>query len=235
MSSIIPFFPLVKTGNTLWVDSINGDDAGALRGRPNRSFKTIQAALTESLDGDLVRVFPGTYDATMIQITVPVGVTLQGIDARRVLVTYAGDATGGVDVISLGERSLLDSVDIQMNPVAGIATGIHMTHIQAVAFRCSTNPNSTGNYHGCHISATGTGATGKAKLKLVALLGGGTGAALRVTGGGVFLIGQSNFDGSIGALIESGDVTFETTKLGGTTVGLRVLSGAIARMSHNAA
>ena len=52
----------IPTGNTLWVDAVNGDDATGVSGRQDRPFLTLTAAKTAAIDGDLIRVRPGTYD-----------------------------------------------------------------------------------------------------------------------------------------------------------------------------
>lgn len=54
----------LRTGNMVWVDQINGSDAGAgigLRGRMDRPFLTCEAALAAALNGDTIYVFPGQY------------------------------------------------------------------------------------------------------------------------------------------------------------------------------
>ena len=54
----------ILTGNTLWVDAVNGDDATGLPGRQDRPYATPEAAVAEAVTGDLVDVRPGTYALT---------------------------------------------------------------------------------------------------------------------------------------------------------------------------
>ena len=51
----------VFTGNTLWVDAINGNDSTGSRGVFNKPYLTVQAAVTAALSGDTVYVRRGTY------------------------------------------------------------------------------------------------------------------------------------------------------------------------------
>jgi hypothetical protein len=56
----------VKTGNTLWVDAINGNDSTAIRGRLDKPFLTIGAAQTAATAEDTVKVWAGSYTADAI-------------------------------------------------------------------------------------------------------------------------------------------------------------------------
>jgi hypothetical protein len=52
---------LVRTGKTLWVDSVNGNDATATRGHLEKPYLTPAEAKNDSLSGDTIVVFPGAY------------------------------------------------------------------------------------------------------------------------------------------------------------------------------
>jgi hypothetical protein len=52
----------VPTGNLLWVDQVNGNDAFAEREQMNRPFKTLTAAKEAAETNDTIVVLPGTYD-----------------------------------------------------------------------------------------------------------------------------------------------------------------------------
>jgi len=54
--------PPIPTGNTLWVDAVNGNNTTALRGRQDRPYLTLNAAKAEWTSGDEIRVRPGTYN-----------------------------------------------------------------------------------------------------------------------------------------------------------------------------
>ena len=71
---IIGFQSTPLLGNTLRVDSIYGNDStGTLGGPP---FKTINAALSAASSGNVVWIFPGTYNES---ITIPTGVSVIGL------------------------------------------------------------------------------------------------------------------------------------------------------------
>lgn len=46
----------VLTGNTLWVDKVNGNNGTAIRGRLDKPFQTIGAAIAAAIAGDTVNV-----------------------------------------------------------------------------------------------------------------------------------------------------------------------------------
>src|SRR5262245_43472581 len=54
----------VATGNLVWVDRANGNDAVAVRGRLTIPFLTLGAAKRAAQAGDTIIVMPGTYDET---------------------------------------------------------------------------------------------------------------------------------------------------------------------------
>jgi len=54
----------VLTGNTVWVDIINGDNGTAIVGRQDKPFATPAAAVAAATSGNLIHVRPGTYNIT---------------------------------------------------------------------------------------------------------------------------------------------------------------------------
>lgn len=54
----------VLTGNTLWVDAVNGNDGTGTAGRQDLPFAGPEAAVAAATSGDLVWVRPGAYDIT---------------------------------------------------------------------------------------------------------------------------------------------------------------------------
>jgi Protein of unknown function (DUF1565) len=57
-------FKLTRSGNTVFVDSVNGDDSTGTRGRSDKPFLTLTAAKTAASAGDTIVVGPGTYNET---------------------------------------------------------------------------------------------------------------------------------------------------------------------------
>lgn len=53
---------VLPTGNTIWVDQVNGNDSTGIRGDQAHPFQTLSAAKDEAVYGDLIFVRPGEYD-----------------------------------------------------------------------------------------------------------------------------------------------------------------------------
>lgn len=58
-SIIIP--GIAPTGNLLWVDTVNGNDSLAVRGRLSGAFKTVAKAKDAAQSGDTIMVMPGLH------------------------------------------------------------------------------------------------------------------------------------------------------------------------------
>ncbi len=58
---------LGATGNAVWVDKINGNDATGLRGTMSKSFLTPEAAVAAAASGDTIFVLPGNYVANQLE------------------------------------------------------------------------------------------------------------------------------------------------------------------------
>lgn len=54
----------ILTGNTTWVDIINGNNGTAIVGRQDKPFATPAAAVAAATSGSLIHVRPGTYNIT---------------------------------------------------------------------------------------------------------------------------------------------------------------------------
>lgn len=81
----------VETGwdGILFVDATDGNDATAKRGSLTFKYQTIQAALDDAQDSDIVWVGPGTYAEALTWPVDANGVTLQGV-GRSSIVTAGG-------------------------------------------------------------------------------------------------------------------------------------------------
>lgn len=56
----------IPTGNTLWVDAVNGDDATGVSGRQDRPFLTIQSAISQASAPSTIRIRPGSYQGPIV-------------------------------------------------------------------------------------------------------------------------------------------------------------------------
>jgi hypothetical protein len=52
------------TSNILWVDATTGNNTTAVRGRQDRPYLTVQAAVSACQSGDTIQLLPGTYSVT---------------------------------------------------------------------------------------------------------------------------------------------------------------------------
>lgn len=94
----------IQTGDTVWVDSVNGNDGTGLSGRQDKPFLTIGAALVASAPGDLVAIRPGSYSESIV---VPTGVSLIGLGGpERTLVT----GTAGFDTVTLSDGCYVQGI-----------------------------------------------------------------------------------------------------------------------------
>jgi hypothetical protein len=105
-----------KFGNTLVVDSVNGNDlTGAVNGLP---FATPQAAInyinTNSLVGVTVWIMPGTY-ALSAGITIPNTCSLRGLSTQTTRLTLSASNPGGtVTMLTMGENSRAEDLTLTL-------------------------------------------------------------------------------------------------------------------------
>lgn len=217
--------PQVVTGKTICVDSENGNDTTGIRGRLDKAFLTIQAAIAVAQAGDTILVLPGSYSVNGSQITIPTDVSLVGLDRRRCRITYTGSTT--ITAITVGVRSHLSNIDLVLQPTSGTTTGVSIADLSGVANDVSINPSSSGNVVGFNVSFSGATTSGKANLRLCSLIGVGAGnPALRVDNAScVPHFHESFFDGPIGVEVLSGSPTFSGCRIGGT-IGLKTSVGS---------
>lgn len=71
------------TGNTLFVDSVYGNDTLGALNKNSQPFKTISAALANASSGDIVLVNAGVYNETIVM---PANVSLSGSGAQAVII-----------------------------------------------------------------------------------------------------------------------------------------------------
>lgn len=82
---------IVRTGNLLWVDAVNGNDTTAQRARMQLPFLTLGAAKAAAASGDTIFILPGTYNEKNL--------AKNGVNwhlCNGAVISYSGLATGGV-------------------------------------------------------------------------------------------------------------------------------------------
>ena len=165
------------TGNTVWVDAVNGDDGTGTSGRQDLPFLTIAAALTAATAGDTVRIRTGTYAES--GLTIPDGVAVVG---DGLLNTIVGDAAATAHIFTMGTSCLVQDMRITL-PAPVTASPIYAGLFHYKGTGTVYNLDLRGN------GATGKGTgiykvtTGKIVGGNIRCEGGGLAALIRVVGG----------------------------------------------------
>jgi hypothetical protein len=151
-----PFFkptpPL--SGNTLWVDSINGNDSSGARGNALLPFLTVAAALAAASSGDTVVIRPGTYAVTASILKNGVNIFAWGATITMTGVALqAGQLSDGGSAITCnvygGNYSRTESVDSGDGVharIVGVSNASSNIKIWAESITFSSTMSSTGNY-----------------------------------------------------------------------------------------
>lgn len=113
---------LITDAKEIRVDGTAGSDATGTRGRPDKPFATIGAALAVALAGDRVLVAPGTYTATAA-LSVPDGVSLRGAGMR--VTTITNSAT--MEIVKL-----IGSSEVEGFTITGTSTTIEQYSVAVV-------------------------------------------------------------------------------------------------------
>lgn len=172
---------LQRTGNVIWVDAVNGNDASGTSGDPLHPFLTVGAALAVATSGDEVAVYPGTYVES--GLTLPAGVALKGVGGYQV--TRIGDSTSLTNIFDVGNLSQIDGIAIDVPAGAGLS-GVEFSGFGPATFSIYNvqfhGDGGTGSGNG--IYKTGGGKIIGAEIRCDT---GGLDSVLRVDGGVVAL------------------------------------------------
>lgn len=142
----------VPIGRNVYVDDVNGVDASGVRGRLDKPYKTISAALAVAQSGDTVFVGPGTY-AQSSALVLPANVSVYGSGVDVTIITGTVGVTHAVVEPSTG--SFISDVTISNTSATGPAFGVGSN---STAFTSATIASSklTGNGNGLYLNKTGT-------------------------------------------------------------------------------
>ena len=176
------YLPNISTGNTLWVDAINGNDSTGLRGKEDTPFLTILAAIAASSPGDLISVRPGTYPETnTLDIT---GLSLVSTGGWENTTIGDGSVTA-YDVIQVGDQGYIQGFSVLVpNSVQAAIECNQVSGTNSVYDVAFYGTGTTGP--GTGINRTGGGKTIGANIRVE---GGGMANALRVDSGVLALEG----------------------------------------------
>ena len=156
-SQIIGVTTTIPTGNTLWVDAVNGNDSTGINGRLDKPYLTISAAITAATSGDVIHVRPGTY--TEATITLKTGVSILGLDQVNCILQPA--LTNGVTYLTAAASLVFVNFTILLAAGSGVtATGIGLsgTVNESVLFKnVAVVDSSTSTGHLLIINDTSSG------------------------------------------------------------------------------
>ena len=105
-------------GNTLFVDEVNGDNVTATRGSASAPYETIQAALNDANNNDVIKIGPGTFDEMLVIPDSLSAITLKG-DGPSTIITSSDAYTIGRDSAAELQSLVLESMWVQNNYIGG--------------------------------------------------------------------------------------------------------------------
>lgn len=102
----------IVMGKVLIVDSVNGDDATAVRGTLTKPYLTVEGAIADAVSGDVIWILPGTYSLSA-GITIPDGVAVRGISTGVVTIQML-NVTANTTLVTMGESARLEDVTLKL-------------------------------------------------------------------------------------------------------------------------
>lgn len=149
------FFPT----NILYVDKSGNDVLGQRNGKP---FLTINAALSNSLNGDVIIINPGTYNET---ITVPTGVSIRGQSMFNTIINMSS-VISNTDLFSLNPNCLIENLTLNLTSSSNV-------QLRGIVFLSTSATNS--KLLNCAINIDNTTASSHTS-KVIAVYSAGTGS-----------------------------------------------------------
>ncbi len=148
---------LVSNGNVLRVDAVFGNDATGTRNQ--QPFATINGALNAAQTGDVIILFPGTYNESF---TIPAGITVAGLTLNGVHIAQT-NVTTNTDLVTMGENSYLANVtlnlnantDVQLRGIVFPGTTSATANVNQVRIQITNSANGTAPAYGIHSIGTG--------------------------------------------------------------------------------
>lgn len=133
---------LLMTGNTLWVDAVNGSDISGRRGTASSAFRTIGQAKTNAVAGDTIFVLSGNYTNNNL---LKAGVNYFFFPGARVWWADAGSgagygffddrATGATTNTIGGQGEFQFDSPGNVNVVGAVVTTNRLTNLKLSAYR----------------------------------------------------------------------------------------------------
>lgn len=237
----------VLTGNTTWVDAVNGNDSTASRGKFGTPYLTISAALTTALAGDVIMVLPGIYNEAL---SMKNGVSVIGTDQTNCVLLRNAGATNYTAVTmatSMAFANFTLNINAATNIIATAVSLPNTTNSTSQLFRIIVIPTVSANGSVRALDDVGTGVasptnqwTASQCLFIGAQTGtGASGAGINKTGGvGTSVYHDCSFDGGsgTGANISAGAASptlyFKNCRISGTS-GLSLAGTSTINVDRN--
>ena len=207
---------LLKMGNTIVVDQINGNDlTGAINGLP---FATVNAAVTYM--GTLVLpaggvtcwILPGTYALTS-GLTIPDTCSLRGLSTQTTRISWAASVPGGTaTLLTMGENTRVEDVTLTLTS-SNATTNL-------VGVRTPNTTSNTSKLRTCVVTVNNAGLAVGTTTNVYGILDDGTGTLGPGTFSfnftrGVTINVFSNGGGTKRGILVTGanDITFRDTNI----------------------
>lgn len=135
----------LSRGKTLVVDSVNGNDTTAGIYPYRYPFKTVSAAITASVSGDTVYIYPGQYEES---ITVKTGIAVRGINVQTVSIQKTNVLTD-TTLATMSSNCRLEDVTLNLTGATGgiTLTGVNFTANSATTGKLRTAVVNVSNYN----------------------------------------------------------------------------------------
>lgn len=144
----------IGSANILYVATDGNDTSGD--GTIQRPYQTIAKVITEASSGDLILIFPGTYDQAATMLTVNKAVYILGLGSREA-VKITGAPAEGHPVIWVSAAAKIENLTIEATGSGNTRIGLEIRSPNIICRRLHVDNNATGTT--CHAigMANGTG------------------------------------------------------------------------------
>lgn len=153
---------LPAIGNTLSVDIVNGDNLLATRG--GFPYATVEAAIADALDGDVIWISPGDHTLAA-GVVIPAGVTLSGVSHKNTTLQMLL-VTDDTILFTMGVRTSIENITLHLTSVGhhtltGVlspSTTVSNSTVEGcniIVDNSSASDVGTSNVYGVHSNGTG--------------------------------------------------------------------------------
>jgi hypothetical protein len=219
----------VRTGKTLWVDSVYGND-GTATNAITTPYKTIHGAMSSSTYHDVIMLLPGEHTVTA-SIDMEPGVGLVGLDRDSCIIYGKGPSTY---LVNMASGSTLANVVLRPSSSSGILFA-GTTSAEASAKFIRVEPYGGDVLFGVGITGTGQPLVSSVNwmtLDHCDLSTAGFSNGLSIASTGTALVRDVTSHGLVGAAVSAGTHFLQDCRFTGI-VGLSIGVGATTRVDQS--